>query len=266
MQKLKENNALVSVITVSYNSAETIIDTIESVLNQAYNRIEYVIVDGNSSDGTVDIIKSYENKFKNRGIEYRWVSEPDGGIYDAMNKGVLMAQGSIIGILNSDDWYSNDAISEIVRTNKDNNFSVISGRKNKVNSEKQILDTVQNKKDIKKHIHKTMPLNHPATFVHKTIYEDVGDFDIRYKLSADYDFIFRAYNAGAKFLFTDKVIVNMRNTGSTYQLKNIFITAKEDYEIRKKNKIKLAYFYYLKRLGFNYLLLLRNVLRSFNRS
>ena len=113
---------------------------------------------------------------------------------------------------------------------------------------------------------KIMPLNHPATFVHKTIYEDIGHFNTQYKLSADYDFIFRAYNYGAKFLFTDKVIVNMRNTGSTYQLKNIFITAKEDYEIRKKNKIKLAYFYYLKRLGFNYLLLLRNLLRSFNRS
>ncbi len=266
MQTLNNSKPLVSVITVSYNSADTIKDTFESVLNQTYNNIEYVIVDGSSSDDTVDIIKSYEHKFKNKRIKYRWVSEPDGGIYDAMNKGILLAQGSIIGILNSDDWYSNDAISEIVRTNKDNTYSVISGRKNKVNSEKQILDTVQNKKDIKKNVHKTMPLNHPATFVHKTIYEVVGNFDTKYKLSADYDFIFRAYNAGAKFLFTDKVIVNMRNTGSTYQLKNIFITAKEDYKIRKRNKIKLAYFYYLKRLGFNYLLLLRNLLRSFNRS
>lgn len=257
---------LISIITSTLNSEATLIDTIESILNQTYNNIEYIIIDGNSIDDTVDIIRSYEYKFKNKGIIFKWVSEPDNGIYDAMNKGIVMAQGSIIGILNSDDWYSVDAISEIVRTNKGKSYSIISGRKNKVNFKKQVLDTIQNKKNIKKNIHKTMPLNHPATFVHKTIYEDVGIFDTQYKLSADYDFIFRAYNAGATFLFTDEVIVNMRNTGSTYQLKNIFITAKEDHEIRKKNKIKLAYFYYLKRLGFNYLLLLRNWLRSFNRS
>jgi glycosyltransferase involved in cell wall biosynthesis len=259
-------NPFISIITVSYNSAQTIKDTIESVLNQSYSNIEYILIDGNSQDKTVDIIKLYKQKFKDKKIGYKWISEPDKGIYHAMNKGIKMSKGDIIGILNSDDWYSKDAISEIVSINKNNTRSVISGKKNKVNFQKEILDTVQNKKNVKKYIYKTMPLNHPATFVHKTIYEHIGHFDTQYKLSADYDFIFRAYKAGAKFLFTDKVIVNMRNTGSTYQLENIFITAKEDYEIRKKNKIKLAYFYYLKRLGFNYLLLLRNLLRSFNRS
>lgn len=254
---------LVTIITVCQNSEATIRDTIESVLNQTYNNIEYIIVDGKSNDRTVEVIKSYEERFNKKGINYRWKSEPDKGIYDAMNKGISMVKGGIIGILNSDDWYCQGAISEIVRTNNENTYSIISGKKNKVNTEKKILDTVQNKKNLKKYIHKTMPLNHPATFVHNSVYKKIGLFDTNYKLSADYDFILRAFNSNVKFLFTDEVIVNMRNTGSTYQLKNIFIIAKEDYEIRKKNNVKLAFLYYMKRLGFNYLLLLRNLLTSF---
>ena len=107
-----------------------------------------------------------------------------------------------------------------------------------------------------------MPINHPATFVHKTIYNKIGLFDTKYKLSADYDFIFRAYNSGARFLFTNKVLVNMRNTGATHQIRNLSITAKEDYFIRKKNKVKLAYVYYIRRLIFNFIVIIRDTIKK----
>ena len=253
---------LVTIITVSYNSALTISDTIKSVLNQTYKNIEYILVDGNSKDNTIEIIKSYKKEFKDKGIIYKWIIEPDNGIYDAMNKGLLIASGDIIGIINSDDWYNPDAIAEIVNLNKDNTYHIISGNLNKVNSKKEIYKTIKNKKDIKKNIKKIMPINHPATFVHKTVYKRIGVFNTKYKLSADYDLIFRAFNAGVNFLFTNKVLVNMRNTGKTHQTKNLFITAKEDYIIRKKNNVSLAFFYYIKRIVFNYLVIIRNIYRK----
>ena len=102
------NIPLISIITVSYNAVKTIEDTILSVINQTYPNIEYIIIDGGSTDGTLDIIKKYQDK-----ITY-WVSEPDKGIYDAMNKGIAKANGELIGIINADDWYELDAVQNVV--------------------------------------------------------------------------------------------------------------------------------------------------------
>ena len=93
----------ISIVTVNYNGGKTLKRTIESILNQTHNDIEYIIVDGKSTDNSVDIIKSYEENFNKKGYEYRWISEKDTGIYNAMNKGIKLATGEIIGILNSDD-------------------------------------------------------------------------------------------------------------------------------------------------------------------
>ena len=253
---------LVSIITVSYNSAYTIEDTINSILNQTHTNIEYVIVDGNSSDDTVKVIKSYEERFIKKGINYKWISEPDKGIYDAMNKGISMVNGKIIGIINSDDWYSNDAISEAVKIFNNKTFAIVSGERRKVKLNKKPYGVHYNKKEIKKHIYKIMPINHAATFVHKSVYEEIGLFDTNYKLSADYDLIYRAFNANVNFLFIDRIIVNMRNSGATGQLKNLSVTAKEDHHIRKKNNVKFAQFYYIKRLGFNVLIIIRDTIRK----
>lgn len=254
---------LASIITVSFNSESTIKDTINSVLNQTYANIEYILIDGDSNDKTLSIIKSYEQKFKNKGIQYQWISEPDKGIYDAMNKGISIAKGEIIGILNSDDWYSNNAIKEVVKVFDTHTFTIVSGERRKVRFNKKPYGIHYNEKEIKAYIHKIMPINHAATFVHKTIYKKIGLFDTYYKLSADYDFIYRAYNAGVTFKFTDKIIVNMRSSGATGQLKNLSITAKEDHHIRKKNKVKFAIYYYLKRKGFNLLIIIRDSLKRF---
>lgn len=97
-----EEQLKISIVTVSYNAAKTIEQTIKSVINQTYSNIEYIVIDGGSTDGTVDIIRKYEDR-----IAY-WVSEPDGGIFDAMNKGIKVATGEVVGIINSDDWYEHD--------------------------------------------------------------------------------------------------------------------------------------------------------------
>ena len=115
----------ITIITVAYNSAKTIRDTIESVLSQTYNDFEYIIVDGNSKDNTIDIVKGYEDRFNNR---LRWISEPDKGLYDAMNKGISMATGDIIGIINSDDFYHrNDIFEQVVSAFSDKQVDAIYG-------------------------------------------------------------------------------------------------------------------------------------------
>lgn len=107
----------ISVITVSFNSEHTISDTIESVLNQTYNDIEYIIVDGSSSDNTMQIIKEYESKFEMSGKKLKWISEKDNGIYDAMNKGIKLSSGEVIGLLNSDDYYIDSlAVEDIAKS------------------------------------------------------------------------------------------------------------------------------------------------------
>ena len=101
---------LFSIITVSYNSQQTITKTIDSVLNQTCKDFEYIIIDGNSSDNTISIIKSYEKKFGNK---LRWISEKDKGIYDAMNKGITLSMGDFIWLVNSDDWLEIDALNQV---------------------------------------------------------------------------------------------------------------------------------------------------------
>jgi glycosyltransferase involved in cell wall biosynthesis len=101
-----------SIITVAYNSSDTIQETLESVLSQTYCEIEYIVVDGQSQDHTVDIIKEYESRFNNR---MQWISEPDQGIYDALNKGIRLATGDVIGFLHSDDVFSSANVLSMVQ-------------------------------------------------------------------------------------------------------------------------------------------------------
>ena len=104
----------ISIITATYNSAATLRSTFDSILQQTYRDIDYIVIDGGSTDGTIDIIREYEPRF---GRLIRWISEPDHGIYDAMNKGIRMAKGDVVGILNSDDFFSSDDILATVASN-----------------------------------------------------------------------------------------------------------------------------------------------------
>lgn len=219
---LIENMPLVSVITVVYNGEKYIEDVIRSVLNQTYNNIEYIIIDGGSSDNTISIIKRYEHQ-----ISF-WVSETDKGISDAFNKGITKATGEIIGIINSDDWYEKDAVEKVVANS--NNADVIYG-------DMQLWKN--NKKDFivrgdHHFLTREMTVNHPTVFVRKECYNRLGLFDIQYKLAMDYDLMLRFAVNKCRFRYVPEVLSNMRWEGvsdinwltgcrETLQIKNKYL-------------------------------------------
>lgn len=173
----------VSIITVCYNSSITIRRTFDSVLHQTYADIEYIVVDGMSTDNTVEIIKEYEPLFHGR---MHWISEKDGGIYDAMNKGIRMARGELIGIINSDDYYELNAVQCMVRAMTENKYQILYG------AMRTWKDGVEESISISSHrFLRDRMINHPSCFVTKAVYEDFGYYDIRYKSVADYDFMLR---------------------------------------------------------------------------
>jgi glycosyltransferase involved in cell wall biosynthesis len=176
----------ISIITVCYNSASTIRDTFEAVLNQTYSDIDYVVVDGNSSDETVSIIKEYEQKFNGR---MRWISEPDNGLYDAMNKGIKMSSGEIIGILNSDDCYaSENVLMQVVDTISSKNIDSCYGNLLYVKKNKPYRYWCSGSQESFKF--GWMP-PHPTFFVKRKIYEDFGLFRLDCGVNADYELMLR---------------------------------------------------------------------------
>lgn len=239
-----------SIITVCLNSAKTISSTIESLIKQTYQNFEYIIVDGKSRDETIEIISRYTCTLGDR---FQFISEKDKGLYDAMNKGIEKASGDIIGILNSDDWYENSTLQWIASAFEED-ADIVTGELQVLTFDKKKIRVWKNS-DIEKTVLYKMPVNHPATFVRKDIYKEIGCFNLHYKLSADYDFICRAYINGKKFRKIDGVLSNMRLGGLTggmrdggpSSLNNAFISAKEDYLLIKQNfKKDLKLRYYIK--------------------
>ena len=201
-----DSQVKISIITVSYNSVLTIEDTIKSVVNQKYDNIEYIIIDGGSTDGTVDIIKKYSNKI------YYWVSEPDKGIYDAMNKGLRIATGEIIGIINSDDWYCPEIFSMIAKEYIKNPYSVIHGNLNYILKDRtEIYKPELNEEQYYK---KTF-LMHPTMFVPHVVYKELGYFNPQYKIAADFDLMLRIVENGYSLTYLDTTISNMRSGGES---------------------------------------------------
>jgi glycosyltransferase involved in cell wall biosynthesis len=166
-----KDHPLVSIITVVYNGQQYIEDVIKSVLNQSYKNIEYIIIDGGSTDNTLAIIKKYENQ-----ISY-WISEKDEGISDAFNKGIQRSKGEIIGIINSDDWYEKDAVEKVVAKIKDADV-VYSDMQLWKNDEKDFIV-----KGDHQFLTKEMTVNHPSVFVRKECYTQFGLFDTQYELA-----------------------------------------------------------------------------------
>lgn len=191
----------VSIITVCYNSSATIGRTIESVLQQTYTEIEYIIVDGVSNDGTLEIIKEYQDEVGDR---IKLVSEPDQGIYDAMNKGICMATGTLIGILNSDDFYESMAVEHMVNSMTEEKYQILYG----------FMRTIKDRDEytIGRSSHKFLRecmIGHPACFVTKAVYDDFGCFDTQYISVADYDFMLRMSEIEAVHFYpVDYLITN----------------------------------------------------------
>ena len=181
----------ISIITATYNSGQTLTDTLESVLRQSYTNIDYVIVDGGSKDNTLDIIRRYEPRFEGR---MRWISEPDKGIYDAMNKGIRMATGDVVGLLNSDDFYtSNDVLEHVARALSDPNVDAIYGDIHYVNDDdlthcvRYYSSRVFNRGLMRLGF---MPA-HPSFYCRRAIYEKYGTFDTSLRVAADFENLLR---------------------------------------------------------------------------
>lgn len=210
----------ISIITVVFNGEKTIERTIKSVLNQKFTDYEYIIQDGGSKDNTLQIAKSYEDKFAGC---LRIYTEQDKGIYDAMNKGICKAKGDYIWMVNADDYLCEDALMKIYDYCKSINFKpcLLSARMNIVDattgdlkaiSKSDSVDSYQNNcKRLK------MGICHPATIVHKEIYNQVGLYDDRYYISADIDFCIRTYKSKISVEFPSIVITNMTDGGISNQ-------------------------------------------------
>lgn len=218
-----EDKPLVSIITVVFNGQKHLEQTIQSVINQTYDNVEYIIMDGGSTDGTLEIIEKYEDK-----IDY-WVSEPDEGIYDAMNKGISLAQGDIIGLINSDDYYLSNTIKDIVKVMLESNVSIIYGDINMLPRDSG--SELKVRKSSAKKLLFGMSLNHPATFVRRKIYMETR-YDTAYKMAADYDFLLRNKITKKKFKYINRVLAVMRDDGKSVQLSQI--TRREERAIKKK--------------------------------
>ena len=226
----------VSIITVSFNSAKTIADTIDSVLSQDFPDIEYIIVDGCSTDGTVDIIRQNENRIS------QWISEKDQGMYDAMNKGIAMATGDVIGILNSDDVYMNaHVISDLMRLMHSQNTEVVFADLILVDSSNQnkVLRYYDSGRfHPNKFKYGWMPA-HPTVFVKRELYQRVGKFSTTYQIAADYEMLIRMLAIEkASYAYFPKPVVRMRAGGaSTSGISRNWILNQEIIRACKENGI-----------------------------
>lgn len=227
----------VSIITAVYNSSKTIETCMDSVLNQTYKDIEYIIVDGGSNTETLNLLNSAANKHQNIKLS----SEPDKGIYDALNKGISKATGDIVGFVHSDDFLASDTIiTEIVAAFKSQNVDGIYGNLHYValeNTTKIIRNWVSKPFNHRLLKEGWMPA-HPTLYLKKDLYKTYGKFDLSYQIAADYDFILRIFKQKSlKFLYLPKTIVKMRVGGaSNKSLKNILQKSKEDYRAMTTNK------------------------------
>ena len=226
----------VSIITATYNSENVIEDCLSSVFNQNYHNIESIVIDGNSSDQTISIVK----KLKKNHHDIKILSESDSGIYDALNKGIALSEGEIIGFLHSDDILkSNRIIDEIVKMIKSKNLDGIYGNLHYVDKY-DITKVIRNWKssDFNHDLLKKgwMP-PHPTLFLKKNVYDRHGYFNLSYSISADYDFILRIFkDTELKFGFLPKVITAMRIGGkSNRSLKNMITKTIEDYRVISNN-------------------------------
>lgn len=234
----------ISVITVTYNSEETIRDTLESVLKQSYHNIEYIIVDGASKDNTLQIVREYEAMFDDR---LRYISESDQGAYDAMNKGLGMATGDIVGFLNSDDFFiSDDVLQKVANAFEKNDIDAVYGDVHYVKAE-----------DVSKRVRYyssrffVRPLMrfgfmpaHPSFYCRREIYQKYGGFDTSFKIAADFENLLKLiYIHRIKTKYINKDFVSMRLGGmSTAGIASRKQIMKEHIHAMKKNGVYSNFF------------------------
>lgn len=232
----------ISIITVVYNNEKTINEAMQSVLSQTYSDIEYVIIDGKSKDNTVSLINDYKEK-----LGY-FISEKDNGLYDAMNKGILACTGDVIGILNSDDLYQDSGVIAAVMEQFINDAELDILYADLVYVKKDDTNKVVRKWKTKSY-YSTFFENanvppHPALFVRNKVYENVGLFDLQYKLAADYELMLRMFKKHEfKSKYFNKLVIKMRLGGATNQsFANIVSQNKEILKAWKNNGLQAPFY------------------------
>ena len=244
----------ISIVTVSFNSEKTLADTIYSVLSQTYPNLEYIIVDGASKDNTLDIIRTYESQFNGR---MKWISEPDRGLYDAMNKGICMATGDVVGILNSDDFFtSNDVLEKVADSFIGNDVDAVYGDIHFVRSDD--LNRCVRYYSSRIFRRGLMRLGfipaHPSFYCRRECFEKYGCYKTDYKIAADFDLLLRfiyVHRIRIKYLPMDMVTMRLGGA-STSGLKSRMTGMKEHLRSFRENGVKtnrfllsLRYFYKL---------------------
>lgn len=233
----------ISIITVTWNSAKTISDTLESVLRQSYEDFEHIIIDGFSTDGTMEIVRSYENQYDGR---LRYISEKDNGIYDAMNKGIRMSTGEVIGILNSDDFYRDSNVLKDVAS--------CIGENDAVYGDLIYVDSVNLQKDIRLYSSADFKLwkfkfglmpAHPSFYCRRNVYETFGLYVTDLPIAADFDFLIRVmYKFGIKTHYIHRNFVSMRIGGaSSSGMKSLIQSLKDRKTVFKRNEITTNYIF-----------------------
>ena len=230
---------MISIITATFNSAKTLKDTIQSVLRQTNKDFEYLIIDGGSTDETIDIVKSYESEFSGR---LKWVSEKDQGIYDAMNKGIKMASGDVVGILNSDDYFTSDDILQTVADAfKCQEIDAIYG-------DIHFIRDGNPQKCIRYYSSRMftpfwlrfgfMPA-HPSFYCKREVFEKAGLYSLDYKIGADYEMMVRLFKKyGIMSQYINKDFVTMRTGGaSNTNVRSRLTLIEEDVKACRENGI-----------------------------
>jgi glycosyltransferase involved in cell wall biosynthesis len=220
------DNLLVSVVTIVRNGEYEIEETIKSVLKQNYKHIEYIIIDGNSTDNTMNIINRYKNN-----ISYI-VSEADFGIFDAINKGVQIASGDLIGLIHSGDSYEPNTIKIVAETFIKTNADIIYGDM----YSKEVIDAVViTKRHIANHtnLKNKMSIFHPSTFIKRKCYKEIGLYNTKYLLAADYDYLLKLYLLGKHFHHINKPLAIFLTGGLSGS--NFSLSVKDNFNIRKQN-------------------------------
>lgn len=195
---------LVTIVTVVFNGATHLEQTIASVLAQDYQPLEYIIIDGGSTDGTLDSIRKYEDR-----VDY-WASEADRGIYDAMNKGIALARGTWIGLLNADDYYEPGAVSAVMARVKEYPGSQLVYGNTYVVQERL---GIRYKWYASTKYWLGMCFSHQALWVHSEVYRQFGGYDDSLRIAADYDFVVKCFTSGLRMASVDAFVVNYRDSG-----------------------------------------------------
>lgn len=199
-----------TIITITFNSRQFVEETIRSVLSQDCTDFEYILIDGGSTDGTLDIIREYAA----RDSRIRWISEPDEGIADAFNKGITRATGEVIGILNSDDSYFRGTLTAVEAAYRSHpECDVFHGDMLRLKGDTVLFRLVP--ADVETHIWREMPLNHPTVFITRRAYEKVGGFDAKVRIAMDYDLMLRMYKSGCRFHYLKQPLAAMRYGGAS---------------------------------------------------